>query len=581
MKNLTAVILCGLMILSIFIFTFEINAQISKSSKDSDAIDKLLPENTEFLMKLSSIEEVYKYLSITENSVFSEPVSDLKELKKELGFNPLSIKELKSIGLDVNRELAIAVTDMLVEEKGEEDFSFKLLLLIPVLDGKKTIAKITTLMQKKSPWIKLRSKQGITVIDSGKKHKRVYLGEKSNYLILGFDSKKDNEGFIQSVLTGQSSLANAKLYQKVTAKMNPQKQVFIYFNLKRVVNGNSEIIKMLVESDKELSELSDYDLAQISELLDYEGGGLVINLESPDFIIRSMVQLASPSKTLDFYKKLRLDKKMILGLEEDPVMLLSIAFNIKQYYELMIKSFKKDKDFQEFQKETEKAKKKYGIDFKKDVIDNLEGVFNFGMYDGVNINMIRLNMLLTINVKDSQKASELIKKLMKQISAEMKQTVKTVSVDNIKVYIIPLGGFYQLHIGVKDNKIILTLDEMMFSKAINSVGSKSFVNRLSDKELSKRLRANSAIFFMDFNEMLKVLVNFWTLLEGKSIDQETKNIVNGFQYIFSSNLLENRALLSHFVIKTRFNKPFLIAIKELYQSLDKKFPGQKQKAVKF
>jgi len=89
MKKITlALIVC------VLLFTVSCSKKEAEKKQitSKENVTKILPENTEFLFKLSSIANIYKGFDINENSVFGKALTptEIEEMKTDLGFNILS-----------------------------------------------------------------------------------------------------------------------------------------------------------------------------------------------------------------------------------------------------------------------------------------------------------------------------------------------------------------------------------------------------------------------------------------------------------------------------------------------------------
>ena len=55
-----------------------------KKEKEIESIVESLPENTEVLVKFSSLEVIHKNSSITDTSIFGQPIEGLEDIKETL-----------------------------------------------------------------------------------------------------------------------------------------------------------------------------------------------------------------------------------------------------------------------------------------------------------------------------------------------------------------------------------------------------------------------------------------------------------------------------------------------------------------
>jgi len=217
----------------------------------------------------------------------------------------------------------------------------------------------------------------------------------------------------------------------------------------------------------------------------------------------------------------------------------------------------------------EMIKKSFGIDLEKDLIDNLGGNVNFAMYDGATINMMNYNALLTVNVKDEAKVRSVLDKFIDKLPPEQKSLVRKENGN----YIYTFGGFLQLYAGIKDKNLIVSIGQPMFDKAMAADPKTGFINGLKDKELAKDLEDQSNILYIDVAETFKAYNNVAGLLsqftQTQPLDPERQNIINQFEYFLFSGKAVDNSITAKYMIKTKFQEPFLISLVKMVSKISK------------
>ena len=209
-----------------------------------------------------------------------------------------------------------------------------------------------------------------------------------------------------------------------------------------------------------------------------------------------------------------------------------------------------------------------GIDLEKDIIDNLDSNINFAVYDGAGINVTNWNIIFTINVKDTAKAYDAFDKIISNLPPQQKGKVTKEKVEGVDSYKINLGGMNDMFIGVKNKNLIITVGKFMYEKALKADVSSGLLSKLEDKNLANTLKADTNVFYLEVNEIFKAVKNFEMFImnfspDKKGIDEKTASTVQMFNYFIASSYLDGNSIMGDLVVKTKFQKPFLIGVKEL------------------
>jgi len=548
-------------------------------------ITAYLPESTEFMIKLSSIETIYDHFSVTADTLLGEPVDkdDLAEIKKHFGFNPFAINELKENGFDTGKEFGFLVSDFQWQIKDEatkenentDDPAFNGLIFMPITDAKKVTGVVERFLKDdEGSTLKVNRQGNMTLFEDDKD--KAYLLEKDNYIFIGMNPKADAKAFMESVAAGTTSLMNAKAYKDVISKADPKQEIFAYINLQKIAEKNLEAFKAM---SKKSAEYESLNMSKSLEYLkEYEGIGISADIEKKDFAAKIAANIAPNSKTLNILKDVSYNRKTILGLKENPVTLISFGINLPEYYKMILDNLTEEKK-NEFKANLEEIKTKFGVDMEKEVIENLGGNFNFGVYDGVSINMTNYNTMLTMSVKDEAMMNSVLAKVMSKLPPEQQSMVVKTKIGEQDVYAMSLG-FVQLYVGVKDKNLIISVGKPMFEKAVSGDEGSGFVSTMQDKELANTLKGDVGIFYLNAAETFYAVKNFSALLpllnEGEGIDRNISDAVEKFDYILGTVKLEGNTVFKDVTIKTKFTEPFfkgLANISKSFQDVENKSPN--------
>jgi hypothetical protein len=538
-----------------------------KKEKEIEKIAEILPENTEVLVKFSSFEAIHKNSAMTDTSVLGQPIEGLEDIKEALGFNPFNLEELKAHGFNPAKEFGFLVTDIIVEESGAEP-NFTGLVFVPVTDEKKAVETIKTAIQKESPDVKITEEEDITVFEKAGDDVKLYMAEKGKYLFIGANPKVDAKPFIQSILSGEAFLTQGKNYQDVVTKMSPEEEVFVYANIGKILEKNLENIKNL---SKQSARPGAPDMsATLDSLSGYQGAGISLDLESPNFVLKSVANIAAESRLLKLLEGAQMNKNAVLGLPEHPVLLISAALNASEYYKLFVEALPEE-EANNVKMQLEGMKSMTGIDIENDVINNIAGNLNLGVYDGGSITMGSFNTLITLTVKDEAVMKGVLEKVIAMLPPPQQEMVSQQTVGDTEAYVVMAPMLpVQIYVGIKDNTLIVAAGKPMFEKALKGDVSSGFTAQIEEKELVETLKSDGSVLYINADETMKAAKNFEMFLSGftggEGIDPKIQDAVSKFEYILASNKLDGTTVSGELIIKTKFTEPFFIEVEKLSKS---------------
>lgn len=521
-----------------------------------DGIVKILPETTNFLMKVNSLENGYKHLAVTKDSILGYKIEEVEEMVKELGINLLNLEELTGYGVDIKGELGFAVSNIKWNsEKKEPTADF--IVFIPVTDPTKIIETVKTKITTAEKDVKVEVKDNVTKIFDDKHW--LYFITKDKYLLVVMNITNDAKDTVDSIVSGKTQLLNAKTFKSITSKVGSAEDLFLYGNVSDVVNANYEILK------KDLQESP--DLKEVGNILDYikEYGSFAasLNLQSTDFIADGVIETIETSSLLKMLKDVKFNKDFVLSFKEHPIFLFSLGMNAKEYYKMFEKILSGSAQT-EMKEGMAEANKMLEIDIEKDIIDNIEGNMNFGIYDGASINQMNYNAVLTLNFKDGKKASEVLDKLVKKIPAEKLSKDK---VGEIEAYVFKEMMFTVYFAIVKDS-LIVSSSKVYFEKAITGNVKEGFTSKIADKLLVSYLTNNVNSFYISVEEGYKAFTNFKAQMG--QIDASIETTIQKFQYLIATSYVENTAFYSNFTVKTKFEEPFFLELAKIIKTMQEK-----------
>ena len=549
----------------------KVPAEVPDAEKtEISGIVKSLPETAELVVKLGSAKNLYHHLSVTGNSIFGHPVKTIEEIKTTLGFNPLLISDLEANGLDTEKEIGFLLDDIRLPEKKPDDLSspgkegthiFNFLLFIPVTDGRKVTEKISAVLtdysaEKGDSGFKTSQEAPFTVFTSETDPHKVYLFEKDNYLFIGTNSQgSDPKAFMESFATGKSDLSETGNFRNVADSIASGEDFFAYFNVKKFFEKNLEAFKNYSDTSAGTGKP---DMSKFLKYLKgWDAGGISADLDNTDLVMNSVVHADPGSEALKIMEDVQFRKQIVLGIPEKPVLLTSMGINWTEYYKMLSDSMT-DNDRKKLRARLEKIRTEKGIDIEKDLIENSAGNLNLGIYDGASISAMNYNALLTLSIRDEAKAESLIEKIVAQLPPAQKAGVTKMDVGKTKAHVIPIFGFFQLYVGIKDHNLIVSVGKSMFEKAVSADISTGFTSAIQDKALAEILKEDAGSFYLNIDETFKAVKNFSAIMPAsiRPVYEKLSEVSDQFGYILSNSNVKDSSVFGQLLIKTNFSEPF-------------------------
>ncbi|MDM8536646.1 DUF3352 domain-containing protein [Desulfobacterales bacterium HSG17] len=537
----------------------------------------ILPEQTDFVLNVGSVENMYKQLSITETSIFGNPVQDLEEIKATLGFNPLVIEDLKNTGVDTDREAGLCFNDLKIDNNIDNkiDNNYEqgnLFLYIPVNDVQKVKNVIGKLVKKEFPDAVASSQENYTVYSSPGRSEKLYLIEKEDYLFIGINPgpeavNTDAQDYAKALVSKADPLSETDDFKEVVSKLTLSKDLFIYANIGNIIKNNLEAIrenlrKSVKPGSPDMSRSIDY-------LKDIKAAGGSADFSGKDFDFKGLIEFAAGSPTSELMEKIKFDKHLLLSIPDNPLLLASWAVHTPSYYNIMLDSMS-ETDSRDFTLFLEQCRAVYDIDFEKDVIDNIAGNINLGIYDGMSINMMNYNLLLTLTIKDEKLFHQTAEKFISNASDKVQAMITPANIGENKAWVVSVFGMVQIYITTKDNSLVLTASKPMMEKALAGKTSTGFISKVQDKNLADQLSSDSGLLYLNFGELDKALNNFkaMTAMMNKGKSLNSSKALSKLDYLVSTTKTKGNSADVKFYIKTVFDEPFFQGVLKLGKELE-------------
>lgn len=565
-----------IILISVFLFTScnknkknndknESNSKTKVSIKtyklDNSSPLLLLPEKTEAILNFKSIKSAFSNLEINDNSVFGINID--KEVvtffKKLISINPLNLKELESIGIDINKEVGVSFSDILFGK--HELSSINIISYIPLKDTKKFSSHLESKFVNGTHInfneLSLIKENGYIKISGKRADERLYLLIKNNYLFIiinPFDPQLALNA-VKSLKTGKSLIKDNKVFNQTIKLAKINSGMYFYADIENIINSNQ------VRIEKEFRNKAKLGQTVVNTLKSYKSFAISIDFDTNDFIMNVLALLNKDSKVFSILKDIKYDNSIILGVDKPALMLMSFGINIKEYINFL-KTFMEARDNEEMNKQIKIANKEFGINLQKDLIDNFDGNFGYATYDGMSISTTNYNSIMTVGFKNVKLIENLIDKLLSNKKLEkFKKYVNKTSLNGKTIYVIN-AVFIQIYAGFYKNKLIIASNKNIYEAAMASSKEKGFYKYAKNDKILNELSNGKIIFYVSFLEVIKALNNFKALLPPKAITiaTDTLELLN----YFSTNVnMNDDTMFVNYVLKTNSKKMFFPSVADL------------------
>ena len=588
-------------------------------------ITHTLPEKTDLFFQCTSLQTLYDDLAITPDTFWGQPIDGLEEIESELGLNPFDLAALRTNGFDVTRPIGVGILDFKIVD--EEDPHLNLFLFLPAKDEQKAMSWIKSAIEKQNDTVQFQttgeiwqwqvndastsSVSEVSIDDEGDKGVTGetttatdqgddslnesdsipsvasftfpnYMTAANGYLMLGTNPSEDmgtlfnqlSQQLKNKSATSSPRLADSAKFKKVLGKLTNRKDLILYADIERLISENPESMAFLSHlspgytmMDDGATDGSSPQEANLAMLKEYKTFGGAVDLENPNFTADFYLDLVKDSKLFTLFKGVPVNRNIILGLQENPVLLWGFTQNMQTYWQL-IRETLDQKMLKDMESEFTKVKTDYGIDVETDIIANLGNNFGAGIYDGMSINMGNVNALISLEFKDPAKMHSVIETALKALPEEQQMMVNRIKIGGSPVYMMPVGPF-QLYAGFKGNRLTITMGKPMFEKALASDVSKGFMTTITDKGLKSSLRADHSMTYLNIMELYYIVKNFLPMVMSVSPDAamamtpEFQKIAALFDHIRMGFNAEKEGFKGNLVIKTHFDEPFLKGVKRI------------------
>lgn len=546
-----------------------------KHSTASVIAQKFAPENSMAFLRFSSIEKLFTTFNVKPESVMGESVAeDRSEMIKKMGFDPMNISEYDKVGFDTKREFGFVLNYFKADSSAMDASQVHFGFLVPVKNKDNAYKYIKEAIEKnKEEGLVISESNGMISITSAEENNFLAtIKADSEYMIFSFslNSQETADAF----LNAPKHLADSPNYKEISESVDLASDAAFYMNFKSFFTVNEQAMTNLTMNPM----FGQNELKSVEFLKSYRGFGITADLSKSDLIVNAVTFLDAGNPLNKLIENTKSDKSVILNFEKKPAVLLAIMINAGEYLNFYLNSAPEDIK-NEFDSKIAETNQSLGIDIRKDLIDQLAGSINLGIYDGANVNMMQYNTVINFNVRNSAGFIALLEKTKATTGmtlvekSQYEQLFQIVPKNEITVYSIFMGMAAAYVVIENDNVSVITSKEYV-SDLMNKDNPK-FIEK-TDKTVADKLKNDQNYLYIDFAEAYLAGKNIYQLYLGFSgaenqLDVKADNFAKNFDYLYAGGNYKGEKATAEFVVKTKFQKPFFVALME---ELDKLKPAE-------
>ncbi len=536
----------------------------AKKTTDSEIAKKYAPENTVAMLRFSSAQKLFTTFGAGPDKFMGEPVpADRSEVIEVLGFDPMNPAEFDKAGLDINREFGIVVSGLKIKGNEGEETSADIDILFPVTDGQNAYARLKEVINsKKDETTTVTEENGMLIIvKSEEPEVKVTVKNDADYLV--FRMAFNSASTAQNVFEKTKKLADTPNYKETASSVELGSDIGFYIDFKNLILNNEEALKELSLNPI----MGENNIKSLEYMKYYRGVGFSVDLEKSDFAIDMSAFIDANNPFSKMIENVKADRSVVLGMNKNPALLFSAFLNASEYMSFILETLPLESK-QSYEQELLNIKNQTGIDLQTELIDRLAGSISLGMYDGSTINMMNYNTVLNFNVKDPAAFIATLEKIgpkANMTKADPAQTFTDIEIGgNVSVYSVNIQ-MMMAYIVIEGDNVSLCTSKEMAAGAMNKK-DKPFTDNM-DGALKKQLENDQSCLYLDINETYiaaKSIYQFFVGISGGEsiIDAKTDAFAGKFDYLYAGGAWKGEKAESRFVLKTKFSKPFFIALQE-------------------
>lgn len=494
---------------------------------------ELLPATAQGVLKIASIEKLYKTFGIEE--LRAEYPAQFQEMRVDMiddvGVDLLDLKSLREFGLDPAKPIYMGFV---------VDPEFAMAAILPATGDAASFAKAIR-EQDEAEFTEKVTAHGVEIY--GDEDDGAALFAKDGFAVLVF-TDEDESGVsaleaAQRLLAslGKGTMAQSKEYKKALEKIPGDGDFTFYM-------GPKFYDVMMELQDEDEMEEQGVSAGEVSDL--YEQWGLsgvtaVVEamLEPDRLVAESYSWLKKDSEILNWYQVTNDPTKFLEGVPSDPMLALVGRVNFQNIWESLesMDEVIESDSIPDFDDMLGDASEDIGIDIEKALISQLNG--NLALIVS-QVQMMNNDAVLLAQVTRPEEFQstlvEAVEALDESIelnpsedSGQPNPELERTEFQGVPYYVFKVPPMLELCFGVIKDHLVVTTSRVRFHSIVT--GGPGFADSIGDAEISKALADKSGnVFYLDFQKLAANLQAWAPMLGEETFElvallQEMKDLV--------------------------------------------------------
>jgi hypothetical protein len=493
---------------------------------------QLLPENTDGVLTINSIEELYLTFGIEElRAAYPDDFLELKEeMIDEIGVDLFDLQALREFGFEPAKPIHLGFVD---------EPTPVLLLLLPSTGDAEAFIRSLPAHEGAGFTTKVEA-HGVEIYGDEDEEAAVYA--QGSYIAIVMVDEDDSEvpavEAAKEVLAAvkKGTLNESKPYKKALKKIPGDADFTLYMG--------PDLYDELMEMDDEEWEEQDISVEEKKELFDRWGLSNMTavakaNLESKRLVVESFTWVDKNSEFLDWYQVAN-DPTGFLGrVPSDPMLAIVGRLNFAQVWESleMFDDVIESDSIPDFDDTLDETSDDIGVDIEDDLLSQLDGNVVFLISQ---IQMMGNDAVILFQLTRPQEFRNTLTTLVEEIDASIEvnpsedsgQPNPELLREKYKgrpYYTFLMPPMVEISFGVVEDHLVVASSRTRFKSIADGDGS--FVERIGNDEIKSVLADRSGnAFYMDFQKIAANL-QMWAPMLGDENVYEIIDVLNEMEHL--------------------------------------------------
>lgn len=494
---------------------------------------ELLPVTAQGVLKIDSIEKLYKTFGIEElRAEYPEQFQEMREeMLDDLGVDLLDLNALREFGLDPAKPIYMGFV---------VDPEFAMAVVLPASGDASSFARAIR-DQDEAEFSQKVKAHGVEIY--GDDDDGAALFAKDGYAVLVFTDEDESDvsalKAAQNLLAAlkKGTMAQSKEYKKALKKI-PGDGDFTFYMGPKFYD-----VMMELQNEEEMEEqgVSAGEAKELYEAWGLTGVTAVVEamLESDRLVAESYSWLKKDSEVLDWYRVTNDPTKFLDGVPSDPMLALVGRVNFQKIWESLedMDEVIESDSIPDFDDMLDDASGDLGIDIEKALISQLNG--NLALIIS-QVQMMNNDAVLLAQVTRPEEfqatlieaveaLDEAVEVNPSEESGQPNPELERTEFQGVPYYIFKVPPMMEVCFGVVKDHLVVTTSRLRFHSIVT--GGPGFAGNIGNAEIDKALADKTGnVFYLDFQKLAANL-QAWAPMLGEetfklvALLQEMKDLV--------------------------------------------------------